>query len=148
MICSNRLTENFTGFLNICIRVRLDLQPRQLPFGRMMRGFIGQVARSPIHFSKMLLILNFSLFMATELDFLKWTSQQAHDQRQSTLKPLWHDVMIASLLRQSDVVATSFWRNNNVIAASCVRWACKECANPLRVIQTTGQNIVFHCLNV
>ena len=32
-----------------------------------------------------------------------------------------HDVMVTSLLRQDDV-ATSFWRNNDVIIASCVRW--------------------------
>ena len=32
-----------------------------------------------------------------------------------------HDVMITSLLRQNDV-ATSFWRNNDVIITSCVRW--------------------------
>ena len=32
-----------------------------------------------------------------------------------------HDVKITSLLRQNDV-ATSFWRHNDVILASCVRW--------------------------
>ena len=32
-----------------------------------------------------------------------------------------NSVMIASSLRQNDVV-TSFWRNNNVIIAQCVRW--------------------------
>ena len=95
MICSPRLAENLTGFLNISIRVRLDLQARQLPFGRGMRESIGQVARFPI-FSKMLLSLNFSLFVATELEFLKLTSQRPHG------------VMITSLLRQNDVVATSF----------------------------------------
>ena len=31
------------------------------------------------------------------------------------------DAIIASLLRQNDV-ATSFWRNNDVIIARCVRW--------------------------
>ena len=105
MICSPRLAENLTGFLNVSIRVRLDLQTRQLPFGRRMREFIGQVARFSMYFSKMLLSFNFSLFMATELDFLKLTAQRAHD------------VMIASSLRQNHVVATSFWRNNDVIVA-------------------------------
>ena len=65
MICSPRLAENLTGFLNISSRVRLDLQTRQLPFGRRVREFIGQVARFSMYFSKMLLSLNFSLFMAT-----------------------------------------------------------------------------------
>ena len=32
-----------------------------------------------------------------------------------------HDTMITSLLRQNDV-ATSIWRNNDVIIVSCVRW--------------------------
>ena len=32
-----------------------------------------------------------------------------------------HDAMITSLLRQNDV-ATSFWRNNDVIITSCVHW--------------------------
>ena len=48
MICSPRLAEIFTGLLNISIRVRRDLQTRQLPFGRRMREFIGQVARFPM----------------------------------------------------------------------------------------------------
>ena len=96
MICSPRLAKNLTGFLNISICVRLDLQTRQLPFGRGMRESIGQVARFAMYFSKMLLSLNFSLFVATELDFLKLTSQRSHG------------VMITSLLRQNDVAATSF----------------------------------------
>ena len=33
-----------------------------------------------------------------------------------------HGVMITSPLRQNDV-ATSFWHNDDVITASCVRWA-------------------------
>ena len=33
-----------------------------------------------------------------------------------------HDAIITPLLRQNDVT-TSFWCNNNVIIASCVRWA-------------------------
>ena len=36
-----------------------------------------------------------------------------------------HDVTITSLLRQNDV-ATSFWRNNDVIITSCVRWDVKR----------------------
>ena len=32
-----------------------------------------------------------------------------------------HDAIITSLLRQNDV-ATSFWRKNDVIIASCARW--------------------------
>ena len=77
MICSPMLYANSSEFLNISIPVRLDLQTRQLPFGRRMREFIGQVARLPMYFSTMLLSLNFSLFMATELDFLKLTSERA-----------------------------------------------------------------------
>ena len=37
----------------------------------------------------------------------------------STQRP--HDAIITPLLRQNDV-ATSFWRNNNVVIASCARW--------------------------
>ena len=33
-----------------------------------------------------------------------------------------HDVIMTSLLRQNGV-ATSFWRDNDVIITSCVRWA-------------------------
>ena len=32
-----------------------------------------------------------------------------------------HNTITTSLLRQNDV-ATLFWRNNDVIIASCVRW--------------------------
>ena len=32
-----------------------------------------------------------------------------------------HGVIMTSLLRQNDV-ATSFWRNDDVISVSCVRW--------------------------
>ena len=35
-----------------------------------------------------------------------------------------HDLIITSLLRQNDV-ATSFWRNNDVIFTSCVRWVAE-----------------------
>ena len=45
-----------------------------------------------------------------------------------------HDVIIMSLLRQNDV-ATSFWRNNDVIITSRVRWAvaywCQRPWSPL-----------------
>ena len=36
-----------------------------------------------------------------------------------------HDVIITSLLSQNDV-ATSFWRNDNVIITSCVHWDMKN----------------------
>ena len=46
---------------------------------------------------------------------LRWATEQNHVQRT-------RGVIITSLLRQNDV-ATSIWRNNDVIIASYVRWA-------------------------
>ena len=54
----------------------------------------------------------------------------------------WHGAKITSLLSQNDV-ATSFWRNNDVIIASCVRWGgndtdgCIACIYPWAM--TRGQ---------
>ena len=39
-----------------------------------------------------------------------------------------HDVIITSLLRQNDV-ATSFWRNNDVIITFSVRWVYPRCCS-------------------
>ena len=41
-----------------------------------------------------------------------------------TCAPGAHDIIITSLLRQNDV-ATSFWRNNDVIITSSVRWGAR-----------------------
>ena len=38
---------------------------------------------------------------------------------------------ITSLARQNDAV-TSFWRNNDVIIVSCVRWTCGKKNNNLQ----------------
>ena len=43
-----------------------------------------------------------------------------------------HDAIIASLLRQNDV-ATSFWRNNDVIVASRVRWVMFRCCGDYKI---------------
>ena len=68
-----------------------------------------------------------------------------------------HDVIITSLLRQNDV-ATSFWRNNDVVITSCVRWVlgdgkskqttrqsecqCGECKQtPHPACQLTGSSV-------
>ena len=40
--------------------------------------------------------------------------------------PRAHDAITTSLLRQNDV-ATSFWRNNDVVIASCARWDTVSC---------------------
>ena len=50
----------------------------------------------------------------------QWLGQLLECVRPSTAQRT-HDAVITSLLRQNDV-ATSFWRYNFVIIASCVRW--------------------------
>ena len=80
-----------------------------------------------------------------------------------------HDVIITSLLRQNDVT-TSFWRNNDVIIMSCIRWewarrhlfgkGCRGCylhaPNEPRVARSlvgverwgkSGCHILFHILS-
>ena len=53
--------------------------------------------------------------------------------------------MIASLLRQNDV-ATSFWRNNDVIIASSARWVelCLRCHNKCMIYTFEKYMVHFH----
>ena len=47
-----------------------------------------------------------------------------------------HDIEITSLLHQNDVI-TSFWRNNDVIITSCVRWDLSM-SSPWFTVVSTG----------
>ena len=57
-----------------------------------------------------------------QLPSLKGSRNGGTRSEKDVIKTQWtHDAMITTLLRQNDV-ATSFWRNNDVIIASHVRW--------------------------
>ena len=75
-------------------------------------------------------------FMKKTVYFLPWqcfAPRVEHDPLTLTLPASVHGVqrarntIITSSLRQNDV-ATSFWRNNDFIIASCVRWVHIETA--------------------